>query len=398
MRLVCKACAVFMCFVTFISWGGFVDGFAMADCSVTSVGLTPLNDLTNGQYQGFSGGLYPNQSNIRPEIHEQAGLEIARNIRPLNAQGNADAGGSIGLISVGMSNTNQEFGHLLPLVEDASNVRPQMVLVNAAQGGQSADKIVNNGTQYWAGVDHKLSDAGLTAQQVQVVWLKQADGRPSLEFPANAQQLQDELKILSQTMKDRFPNLAIIYFSSRIYGGYSRNELRNEPISYQTGFAVKWVIEAQINGDPELNYDPANGPVRAPWLSWGPYLWADGLNPRSDGLTWACDELREDDGHHPSDLGRDKVAAMLLDFFQTDATAQPWFLNNPIACLACSDDVTVAGVFDNNQNTFIDDAEVLNAVRRWASGRPLPETGEALSDQQVKHIVDLWIQAKPIDV
>ncbi len=397
MRLACKAFSVFCLFFTLVMLGGYVDGYAMADCSVKSVGLTPLSDLVNGNYQGFSGGLYPSQSNIRPEFHEQAGLIISQNIRPLDAQGNADLNGRIGLISVGMSNTNQEFGHLLPLVDDAFNVRPQVVLVNAAQGGQSADKIVNNGTQYWEGVDRKLGDAGLTPQQIQVVWLKQADSRPSLEFPANAQQLQEELKILSQTMKDRFPNLAIIYLTSRIYGGYSRNDLRNEPVSYQTGFAIKWLIEAQINGDPELNYDPSNGPVRAPWLSWGPYLWADGMNARSDGLTWACDELREDDGHHPSDLGRDKVASMLLDFLQTDATAQPWFLNNPIACLACNDDIAIAGAFDNNQNTFIDDSEVLNAVRRWASGRPMPETGQALSDQQVEHIVDLWVQSKPIE-
>jgi hypothetical protein len=40
---------------------------------------------------------------------------------------------------------------------------------------------------------------------------------------------------------------------------------------------VKWLIADQIAGNPELNYDPAKGRVRAAWLAWGPYIWADGV-------------------------------------------------------------------------------------------------------------------------
>ena len=59
----------------------------------------------------------------------------------------------------------------------------------------------------------------------------------------------------------------------------------------------------------------------APWIAWGPYLWADGLRGRSDGLVWACADFMED-GVHPSASGRDKVAKMLLDFLHTDPTAR----------------------------------------------------------------------------
>lgn len=61
------------------------------------------------------------------------------------------------------------------------------------------------------------------------------------------------------------------------------------------------------------------------WLAWGPYLWADGMRPRSDGLTWACSDLAAD-GTHPSDDGRRKVADMLLGFMNADATAREWYL------------------------------------------------------------------------
>jgi uncharacterized protein (TIGR03437 family) len=84
------------------------------------------------------------------------------------------------------------------------------------------------------------------------------------------------------------------------------------------------MIEAQIDGDPELDFTDGH----APWLSWGPYLWADGTTARDDGLVWECSDFRED-GTHPSESGRQKVAAMLLNFFESDTTARPWFVAPP---------------------------------------------------------------------
>src|SRR6185436_19855895 len=96
--------------------------------------------------------------------------------------------------------------------------------------------------------------------------------------------------------------------------------------AFEGAFAVRDIIARKINGDAELNYDPRKGAVTSPLLLWGPYLWADGLTPRkSDGLIWKRDDLRED-GTHPSQSGREKVANMLLAFFKTDRTATPWFV------------------------------------------------------------------------
>jgi hypothetical protein len=88
---------------------------------------------------------------------------------------------------------------------------------------------------------------------------------------------------------------------------------------------MRWIIEDQVAGSPALNFDPSRGPVTAPWLAWGPYLWADGLRPRADGLTWTCADFAED-GTHPSVGGRQKVANLLLTFVRTDTTAREWFL------------------------------------------------------------------------
>jgi hypothetical protein len=141
--------------------------------------------------------------------------------------------------------------------------------------------------------------------------------------------LQGNFESIAQNLYTKFPNIKLAYFSSINYTGYSNGlkNLSNEPWSYEAGFAVKNAIQDQINGLPSLNFDPSLGPVKAPWIDWGPYYWANGMNARAvDGLVWTCQDL-ENDGTHPSDpVGRIKVSTQLLNFLKSDDTASIWFL------------------------------------------------------------------------
>lgn len=287
-----------------------------ADCARTSTGLPAFTDPYPPSYRNFSVGLYPNGSTARPDGYEQLGLKYAALVAPRARDGSPDAqGGRVVVLSIGMSNTTQEYSAFLQLAARDPLRDPRVTLVDGAVGGASADFIVANPTQYWANVDGRLAAAGVTAAQVQVAWVKLADAGPRLSFPEDARKLQSEIeKILFEMMVPRFPNLKLVYLSSRIYAGYATTTLNPEPYAYQSGFAVKWLIEGRMNSDA------------APWVVWGPYLWADGLTPRWDGLTWACTDLRADDGTHPSAAGMQKVARMLLDFFQSDTTARTWYL------------------------------------------------------------------------
>ena len=159
---------------------------------------------------------------------------------------------------------------------------------------------------------------------MQAAWAKFADARPTLPFPEDARKLQSEIQTIVQSLPGLFPNLKLLYLASRIYGGYASTNLNPEPYAYQSGFAVKWVIEEQILGNPDLSVEAG----RAPWLAWGAYLWADGLVMRSAGLVWDCSDFA-DDGTHPAGSGRQKVALMLLDFLKTDRTARKWFVRQP---------------------------------------------------------------------
>ena len=297
---------------------------AVALCDSTSKRLVPLTEL-DSTYQSYAGGLYPGGANVPPAEHLADGLALAGTITPLDTLGAPSAQGRIVLLSVGMSNTTQEYSTFIPLATGSGLKNPRVQLVDGAQGGQTAAIFANPNAMAWSVIDTRLRNAGAHPAQVQAVWLKEANAGPTQPFPLHAQILRDDLRAMVQNLHAKFPNLKLCYLSSRIYAGYASTTLNPEPYAYESGFAVRWLIEEQIAGSAALNHDPEAGPVMAPWLAWGPYLWADGLVPRADGLTWACFDFSPTDGTHPATSGRDKVAQMLLDFFVTDPTAEPWF-------------------------------------------------------------------------
>jgi len=290
--------------------------------------LTPLTELGTGQYQDQDGGLYGGGSNEPPKAHHDAALKEAAKIQPLDAEGKPAADGKIGMISVGMSNTTQEFSLFAQRANADAEKSKTVAIVDCAQGGQTGTRWADPNTPLWTEVDRRLASAGVSAKQVEVAWMKQAEAGPANlgAFPKHAQVLKENLVKVVGLLKQRFPNLRIVYLSSRIYAGYATTPLNPEPYAYETAFSMRWLIQDQIAGKPELNYDSARGDVKAPLLLWGPYLWADGKTPRkADGLTYLPEDLGGD-GTHPSNSGREKVAGLLLRFLKSDDTAKKWFV------------------------------------------------------------------------
>jgi hypothetical protein len=286
-------------------------------CDTNIVALTPINDLGSTEYRGFSGGLYPGAKNFRPDAYESAGLDLARAVQPLDRDGAPSSAGSIAMISIGMSNTSREFSQFIGLANGHSRKNPRLLFVDAARDGDSASQVADPDDDYWAYVDQAIRLRGGSAAQVQVAWLKTALAYTRCGFPENARTLQRALKSIALILNTKFPRLKLVYLTSRIYGGYSATGLSPEPVAYESAFAVKWLIEERIED---------RGPHPAlPWLSWGPYVWADGLTPRSDNLVWERSDF-DVDGVHPSPRGALKVANKLLEFFERDVTARPWFL------------------------------------------------------------------------
>lgn len=315
-----------------------------ANCDGTSTGLAPINELGPGLYLGqFQGGLYPGGLNTMPATHFAAGRLRAESVRPLDPQGQPAANGSIVLLSIGMSNTTQEFcsaAGTLPCdpwtFMGQAAVHPAvdqnaLVIVNGARGGQTASTWDDPADENYDRIRDSLLAQGLSEAQVQAVWVKVANAQPTVSLPdpaADAYALLASMGDIARTLRVRYPNVRTVFLSSRIYAGYASTALNPEPYAYESGFAVKWLVEAQIRqmdtgvADPlagDLDYNSA-----APWISWGPYLWGDGLTPREDGLIWECADLQSD-GTHPAQSGEEKVGTMLLDFFIGSPFTSTWF-------------------------------------------------------------------------
>lgn len=293
-----------------------------------SVGLIPLCDLKgDAKYKEMDGGLYGGGRNEPPEAHAILARAAAAKIAPLDAEGKPAADGRVALLAIGMSNTTQEFSRFKQLADADPDKSPKLVIVDGAQGGKDAAAWVNS-PPVWDEADRRIRAAGVTPQQVQVIWLKQAligPGRRG-EFPVHARELQRDNETILTMAKARYPNLRLAYLSSRIYAGYAVTQLNPEPYAYESAFSVRWVIEEQMKGKAQLNADPAKGEVKAPVALWGPYLWADGTKGRAAGdLVYNREDLAGD-GTHPSQSGRQKVAELLLRFFKADPYAKGWFV------------------------------------------------------------------------
>ena len=300
-----------------------------AAAAKSSTGLSPLCDLPSDQkYRGEEGGLYGGGANVPPAAHLQAALAIATKIQPLDAEGKPSPTGKIVLLTHGMSNTTNESQRFIELANADPGKNPAVLVVDGAQGGVDSRQWVSgkptrSGANPWDRLAQRIRQAGATPQQVQVVWMKHAVARVGQfgEFPKHAQQLHSDMSQIVRLLKERFPNLQLAYVSSRSYAGYATTELNPEPYAYESAFAVRWLIQDQIKGNESLSYSAGKAPV----LLWGPYLWADGEKGRqADKLTYLRSDYR-DDGTHPSETGRQKIAEQLLKFFSTDPAAKSWF-------------------------------------------------------------------------
>jgi hypothetical protein len=280
-----------------------------ADCSLTRTGLIPLTDMGKRRYRGHRGGLYPGGVNRPPQKYLRGALTAARRVRPIN--------GKIVLLSLGMSNASVEFSAFKRSADRDPQKNSSLVVVDGAQDGFDSRR-ARSQPAFWKNVDQRLADEGVTPEQVQAVWLKEAVAGEQRRFPKDARGLQSDLRAIIRITRVRYPNVKLVYLSSRTYGGYAITGLNPEPAAYDSAYAVRGIIQERIRGS-----------LKGPHLLWGPYLWTDGLAGRSDGLVWTCDDV-EEDGTQPSRSGIQKVVNLLTTFFKTDPTAKRWYVARPL--------------------------------------------------------------------
>ncbi len=314
----------------------------------------PLNDLGKSMYLGkFQGGLYENGTNVVPGDHDAVGKRLAAELKPID--------GRIVLLSIGMSNAMDEFGIFLRTAPQNPAMSHKVTLVNGAFGGigpcawtvpqgSPHEQCGGNAPNPYDFVRSRFERVGANEKQVEVVWIKEAipssaqfAAPPSLpDSRADAYAYEKYIGGMLRAIKSRYPNVKLAFLSSRIYGGFNQESKNHEPYAYEYGFSVKWAIQAQIDqNERRKSANSVAGDLSysvAPWVAWGPYLWADGGSARSDGVVW-CDGPKtsnppcngeqdfSSDDLHPNVAGQRKVSNMLWEFFSSSPYTRQWFVD-----------------------------------------------------------------------
>ncbi|MFZ1633261.1 MAG: hypothetical protein WAT43_05250 [Chitinophagales bacterium] len=307
-----------------------ISGFFLRGQGVDVKTLPPLDELGTGTFEGKQGGLYPNGSNSMPKAFYDDAVAMANSIQPLNAEGKPDPNGKIGLVTIGASTVAMFSKGLEDMVPQYKGVNKELTFVNCGIGGQDLSDIMEPTANYWKVIDARLKESGLSFDQVQVIWFQEDNLRNRENgVEARGKQLVDDFAYMVRFCKKHYPNLKLFYVTGRHTTEFMPPEGKDkhrEPKAYINGWACKWLIEKQINGDKDLAYKGEN--AVAPLVLWGPYFWTQGDKPRADGYTWNK-QLVSNDGVHPTDAGIQRVSKDLVDFWSTDPVSQLWFLENP---------------------------------------------------------------------
>jgi len=325
---------------------------AQKDCSRPPLGRLPVSDMTNSTWNAIRGGLYPEGRAVPPPDKMFAYQTIIDAVEPRALDGLLHpTDGRIVMIGVGASNPRTEFNAFVALAKSDPSASTSLIFANTCVGGQGVQKMNLPTDSYWKNASKVLDSLGCSAAQVQLAWVETDNTQDAdTTFPGAAQGLADDLFTLCTTMRSFYPNLKVIYFSSRSYAGYidpasalaGRGLL--SPRDYLNGWAIKFLIERQIVGTAGYTFTGVTADL--PALMWCTDNWADGTTPKLDGLFWHCDDF-SGDGLHLSPLGEEKSGARIYRFFSTDPLAQRWYQAQPTTSVA------EYSTLDNPRTNFI---------------------------------------------
>jgi hypothetical protein len=292
---------------------------------------TPLTDFAPGELylSTFPGLLYNGANTLPPtDQHDIDGRAIATAMQPLDANGNPSLAGKIVMLGMGPSNFTEELctgSDIVPnpltgsgafpacepntfidqvgQLQSAGGLNPNLQVVDCAKGGQFIENWLDVTSTAWTTcLQTRLQPNvyNVTPQQVQALVFMDDDNannypntlnNPTVfsSCPAplsppgysniapNACAYEYSLGLLMRLLKIQFPNLKMVFLQARTYAGYATKE----PRTYENGFSVKWLIQAQINQMATGAMDTVAGDLgylsststdnATAWVGWGPY-------------------------------------------------------------------------------------------------------------------------------
>ena len=257
-----------------------------ADCSITSTGNIPL---------------YPSIFVPRTAEEQSAALAAVNSI---------PAGRSVTL-SIGMSNAKGIWDTFVKDAEADALKNSEVVVLNGAHaGGATQGWIDTSSTKTWGELEEDFANAGVTRQDITVIWFMNHNAVGHTTVEEYSTTLEGDAREVLDLFAVEFPNLKIVWLQPMIYAGYSTASGGQEPHAYENA-----LVDQRLMVDQSWPF----------FVGIGPYLWADGLIPRDDGLIWECSDFK-DDGNHPDKGAKNKHSEYLLQFFHEDSVASIGYL------------------------------------------------------------------------
>ncbi len=234
--------------------------------------------------------------------------------------------GVIGVVCIGMSNSNQECGDFIQKLGStfAGQVSAAVRVVNCAVGGHAIERWndpADDATLWDACLNQRIGQRGVAADQIRVIYHKAADqfttdpgGQVKPPYPDPGSDyftFRANLTVFAGRLAQKMPSVQAVYTTSRSYGGFAGQATRGEPLSYEEGHALNtWLAE-----------NPTIGGV---WYGWGPYVWApDCANGTSGSGTCYVRSDYVTDGVHPAQGARDKISQLIHARLSRDAWYRP---------------------------------------------------------------------------
>ncbi|MFN0251878.1 MAG: hypothetical protein ACKV2T_33690 [Kofleriaceae bacterium] len=257
-----------------------------------------------------------------PDTYKGLALELVNNGAPTVTA----LRGVIGVVCIGMSNSNQECGDFIAKLGTtfAGQYNAEIRILNCAVGGHAIERWNDPAfdATLWDACIRQIGQRNLAVDQIKVVYHKAAnqltsatDGSAKPAYPDPASDyfaFHANLTTFAGRVAQKLPAVQAVYTSSRSYGGFAMAQAtRGEPLSYEEGHALNtWLAE--------------NPAVDNVWYGWGPYLWAPDCANGTNG-SGTC-YVRDDyvaDGVHPAAGARDKISQLIHARMSNDTWYQP---------------------------------------------------------------------------
>lgn len=285
------------------------------DPIVSTTFKIPLNNPDIFTQNGVESGLYPWGNSLITNSYKTNYINACESIEPLNYFGANAGSGKVVVLTIGGSNPAIIYNGFINAQQSDPGFGSDLLFINGGINSQDFSNLLDPATNYWDNMQNLLTTNNVTENDVQVIFCIEDNLRYRDTSFQRAYLLRDDYVDLLEIIRDKYPNCKLFLAGDRGYSGYTDDPKHDEPIGYENGWAVKFLVADYINGLlPEY-----------PVVNWLDYYWADGENPRWDGLTYSPTDYAAPAYVHFTQNKADELAGSTHAKLKTDPGASYWY-------------------------------------------------------------------------